>query len=48
MVVDGTKALDKISLAELQVRRLGCLVHLKRNATEEERGVKHHLLCRER
>lgn len=37
VVVDGTKALDKISLAELQVRRQGCLVHLKRNATKEER-----------
>ncbi|QXJ35009.1 transposase [Saccharolobus shibatae] len=38
VVADGTKALDKaISLAELQVRRQGCLVHLKRNATKEER-----------
>ncbi|AAK41861.1 Second ORF in transposon ISC1250 [Saccharolobus solfataricus P2] len=37
VVVDGTKALDKISLAELQVRRQGCLVHLKRNASKEER-----------
>ncbi|MCH4815000.1 MAG: transposase [Saccharolobus sp.] len=38
IVADGTKALDKaISLAELQVRRQGCLVHLKRNATKEER-----------
>ncbi|QXJ27327.1 hypothetical protein J5U23_00194 [Saccharolobus shibatae B12] len=38
VVADGTKALDRaISLAELQVRRQGCLVHLKRNATKEER-----------
>ncbi|BDB98279.1 transposase [Saccharolobus caldissimus] len=38
VIADGTKALDRaISLAELQVRRQGCLVHLKRNATKEER-----------
>ncbi|QXJ31874.1 transposase [Saccharolobus shibatae] len=38
VVADGTKALDKaISLAELHVERQGCLVHLKRNATKEER-----------
>ncbi|AKV75422.1 hypothetical protein MsedC_2255 [Metallosphaera sedula] len=38
VVADGIKALDKaISLAELRVERQGCLVHLKRRATKEER-----------
>ncbi|QXJ28700.1 hypothetical protein J5U23_01569 [Saccharolobus shibatae B12] len=38
IVADGTKALDKvISLAELHVARQGCLVHLKRRKTKEER-----------
>ncbi|BDB99517.1 hypothetical protein SACC_25340 [Saccharolobus caldissimus] len=38
VVADGTKALDRaISLAGLQVGRQGCLVHLKRNVTKEER-----------
>ncbi|QXJ34555.1 transposase [Saccharolobus shibatae] len=38
VVADGIKALDRaISLAELHVARQGCLVHLKRRATKEER-----------
>ncbi|AWS00257.1 transposase [Metallosphaera hakonensis] len=38
VVADGIKALDRaISLAELHVGRQGCLVHLKRRATKEER-----------
>ncbi|AAK41414.1 IS256-like element ISC1250 family transposase [Saccharolobus solfataricus] len=38
VVADGIQALDKaISLAELHVGRQGCLVHLKRRATKEER-----------
>ncbi|QXJ34022.1 hypothetical protein J5U22_00567 [Saccharolobus shibatae] len=38
IVADGIKALDKaISLAELHVARQGCLVHLKRRKTKEER-----------
>ncbi|QXJ31019.1 transposase [Saccharolobus shibatae] len=38
IVADGIKALDRaISLAELHVARQGCLVHLKRRKTKEER-----------
>ncbi|QXJ34139.1 hypothetical protein J5U22_00684 [Saccharolobus shibatae] len=38
VVADGIKILDRaISLAELYVARQGCLIHLKRRKTKEER-----------
>ncbi|AWR98987.1 transposase [Metallosphaera hakonensis] len=37
VVADGIKALDRAIFLELHVGRQGCLVHLKRRATKEER-----------
>uniref|UniRef100_A0A2U9IUV9 IS256 family transposase n=1 Tax=Metallosphaera hakonensis JCM 8857 = DSM 7519 TaxID=1293036 RepID=A0A2U9IUV9_9CREN len=37
VVADGIKALDRAISLELHVGRQGCLVHLKRRATKEER-----------